>query len=319
MFTYYGKIVIKTIKAYQEMYPKTEIMVGGVFASLMPDYVEQKTGIKPHVGLLEIVEPFKPDYSLFPKQHKCVVFTSRGCIRKCKFCAVKSLEQFKLNENWKQEIRKHERYTLIDIQDNNFTATPFEHQTAVVKYLAKLKKNVDFRSGLDCFLFKAKHAKLYSQLKIPTIRFAFDGMYQDGHIQPAIELALKTLAKDCTVYTLFNFNDDAQEFYYRSSELVRVGANVYPMQYSPLDRVDQDFIGDKWSRIMLSNFDKLLRAFSNGRMQIFGRGSADRFKKFFGASGDEFYDIIRNNDKLIARVKMDEDKGFKVKNLVEKD
>ena len=69
----------------------------------------------------EIEEYKRLDYTLYPKCDFSLVFLSRGCIRKCKFCLVNrkeghihSVEPVDLNPNGK----------YIDVLDNNFFASP---------------------------------------------------------------------------------------------------------------------------------------------------------------------------------------------------
>jgi len=50
LFTYEAKKTIATIKHYQQTFPEAKIVIGGIFASLMPDYIEEQTGIKPFIG-----------------------------------------------------------------------------------------------------------------------------------------------------------------------------------------------------------------------------------------------------------------------------
>ena len=301
IFTYYGEIVLNTIRAYQEYYPKAEIKVGGVFATLMPDYVEAQTGIKPHVGLLDSVEDFAPDYTIFPENKYSILFTSRGCVRKCQFCAVSKIEKFHLLQKkmWKHDLNPNAK--IIRVQDNNFVATPFEHQTEVVNYLATLKKTtIDFNSGIDAIIFKEKHAELYSKLKIKPLRFAFDGMYQDGYVQRAIELAKKyKLSQEYTIYTLFNFKDTPAELYYRITEIMKAGGGAYPMQYAPLDDMVRKFVGENWNEKELKNFNKLIRCdLYAGRPLYLDKNEGIKvFQSIFGRNDKEFVEILNSGKK----------------------
>jgi hypothetical protein len=111
LFTFYFKKTIETIEYCKKLVSdKTKVLVGGVMASLIPDEVEEATGIKPIVGLLDlpgildddddtIIDLLPPDYSIleeidynYPEHDGYYGYTSRGCIRKCAFCAVPTLE-----------------------------------------------------------------------------------------------------------------------------------------------------------------------------------------------------------------------------------
>lgn len=87
------------------------IMVGGVMASIQPDEIEKATGIRPHIGTLHtpykdidkdnpyIIDELPLDYSIldeidyvYPDSGAYYSYSTRGCIRKCSFCAVWRIE-----------------------------------------------------------------------------------------------------------------------------------------------------------------------------------------------------------------------------------
>lgn len=82
-------------------------MVGGVLASIQPKEIENATGIKPHCGTLHtpykdidddnpyVIDELPLDYSILEEIDYEYVdgraffsYATRGCIRKCPFCAV---------------------------------------------------------------------------------------------------------------------------------------------------------------------------------------------------------------------------------------
>lgn len=85
-------------------------MVGGIMASILADRVEEETGIRPHVGTLHtpgeldpesdlIIDTLPLDYSIleeieyqYPASDAYFAYMTRGCVNKCKFCAVPKLE-----------------------------------------------------------------------------------------------------------------------------------------------------------------------------------------------------------------------------------
>ena len=44
LFTYESDVVIDTINYYKRCFKSSEIIVGGIFATLMPEYLKEKTG-----------------------------------------------------------------------------------------------------------------------------------------------------------------------------------------------------------------------------------------------------------------------------------
>lgn len=110
LFTFYYLKTINTIKAVKNLVRnEKEIYVGGIMASVMPEKIKEETNITPHVGLLNkpgilddneyIIDDLPLDYSIlheidykYPVDNTFYAYSTRGCIRKCSFCAVPILE-----------------------------------------------------------------------------------------------------------------------------------------------------------------------------------------------------------------------------------
>lgn len=111
LFTFYWDITIDTINFAKRLCKKQDdVMVGGIMASLLSDEVEAATGIKPFVGLLNtpgdidsgnglVIDELPLDYSIleeidyiYPANNAYFAYMTRGCVNKCKFCAVPKLE-----------------------------------------------------------------------------------------------------------------------------------------------------------------------------------------------------------------------------------
>lgn len=111
LFTFYWDITIETINFAKYLVKDVKnLMVGGVLASIQPKEIEAATGIKPHVGILnkpgqldkgdtQIIDELPLDYSIldeieyeYPMSNAFYGYLTRGCIRKCPFCAVPTLE-----------------------------------------------------------------------------------------------------------------------------------------------------------------------------------------------------------------------------------
>ena len=111
LFTYHWNITIETIEFAKKLVKKNSgLMVGGVLATLQADELEKETGIKPHKGILnipgqldegddKIIDNLPLDYSIldeiaykYPMSNAFYGYTTRGCVRRCPFCAVPVLE-----------------------------------------------------------------------------------------------------------------------------------------------------------------------------------------------------------------------------------
>lgn len=148
LFTFYWDITVETINyAKQFVKPNGQMMVGGVLASIQPNEIEKATGIRPHVGVLntpgeidtddsQIIDGLPLDYSIldeidyeYPMSNAYYGYTSRGCIRKCPFCAVSTLEPkfipyIPLKERIDGIKNKYGEQKDLLLMDNNILASP---------------------------------------------------------------------------------------------------------------------------------------------------------------------------------------------------
>jgi hypothetical protein len=289
LFTYQAPIVLKTVNDLKRsIYTRhSNLLIGGVLATLEPDYIRKKTGLDPFVGWSKVLDENGPDYTLdyqIPDLWKdySTIFTSRGCCNKCEYCAVKTLEpKFWLNPTWK----KHINYDLpkIKIGDNNLLATPKKHQHDVLTYLASLKQEVMFDGGLYAKLITDENAKLLSKVNIDKrrgIHTAFDRKEDDGHFQRGVEKMLKAGIdkRKILVYVLINFEETPQEANYRIMECAKYDVFGYAMIYRPLNSLTLEQkqysnTNPYWSK-------NLLRAFSD-YSQGFGYYKGKTFEKWY--------------------------------------
>lgn len=263
LFTYESEKVLQTVKFYKQRYKHAKIMVGGIFATLNAKLVEKETGIKPFLGYSKELDMVKPDYDLTTTGTKwddfSFVFTSRGCVNHCPFCAVPRLEpDLWLNPNWKQAIDFRRKNVMI--HDNNLTALPMSHFKDVTTFLKKHQLGVIFDNGFDCRIFNQQHLTALQGVKILKggLRFAFDTMQSDGYIQKTLKLCLDSgISKSkLTVFILFNFMDTPQEAEHRMTEIIKLGVRVYPQQYVPLNKLSRlpIFVGKHWTEDLVRAF-----------------------------------------------------------------
>ena len=111
LFTFHWEITIDTINYAKRLCKKQEdVMVGGVMSTILANDVFEATGIHPFVGLLNhpgdidpgnplIIDELPLDYSIleeidyaYPANNAYFAYMTRGCINRCKFCAVPKLE-----------------------------------------------------------------------------------------------------------------------------------------------------------------------------------------------------------------------------------
>jgi len=268
MFTYESRKTISCINYYKNNYPNARIIVGGIFATLMPDYIYGKTGTKPFTGYSHSLDAIKPDYELVntmieysPKIERwknfSFLFSMRGCPRNCKFCSIKILEpEIHIIENWKELIDYNKKHVMFF--DNNLTAQP-DHFNKVINFLIKKRLITYFHNGFDVRLITDEQIKLLSKVRWQEngLRIAFDNMSQDGYFQKSVKklLALGIPKYAFFVFVLFNFRDTYEEAMYRASEVRKLGIRPYPQLFKPLDELDNKIVASKhWTVALARQF-----------------------------------------------------------------
>lgn len=157
LFTFHWGLTIETIEfAKKVCKDPAQVLVGGILASVVPDAVENATGIKSHVGSLNVTKlpgdqplpaPFGKtlidnlplDYSIleeidydYPAKNAYYAYATRGCVNECKFCAVPILEgEMKHYIPLKKRVdetreRFGEQRHLLLLDNNVFASTKFD-------------------------------------------------------------------------------------------------------------------------------------------------------------------------------------------------
>lgn len=312
-FTYDVPHAIKIIREAKKRAKK--VLVGGISASLMPERFE-KEGVEVHKGLILEAEKCSPDYSLLesPTEYS-ITHTSRGCIRKCSFCMVKTLEpEFKNREKWERDISPATKKVLF--YDNNFLAKSLPDLKKDIETLKKLVRSgkvlgIDFNQGLDARLMTEEIGDILKGLPINPVRFAFDGLHEDGYFQNAVKIMAERGFVDFMNYVLYNFTDTPKDLYYRVrtcvelSEEFGVRCQVFPMRYQPIliPSTDRGYVGKNWTQKKRNNFSSIVSSHGSGKISCKGvpgiMGMVEEFEYWFGKSPEEF-------DRLLSYPKLRE-------------
>ena len=287
------------------------VLVGGVAATLLPEHFE-RVGLEVHKGLVPDAEQFAPDYSLLGDTPEySITHTSRGCVRKCSFCMVHRLEpDFAEREAWERDISPHTSKVLF--YDNNWFAKGIEglgRDVARIRALMDAGRitEIDFNQGLDCRLMTEEIADLLQGLPLRPVRFAFDGMQEDGYYQRAVEMMVAQGYDDFLAYVLYNFTDTPKDFYYRLRESVRLQTELdnqsktklhvqsFPMCYQPILEADSEklYTGKHWTAQKKMGFRCIRNGFSGWRAIISAQGGStmspmEEFEYWLGKDADEF-------------------------------
>lgn len=324
IFTYYSKIYKKTIDYYYKKFPNTKILVGGVFPTLYPKWFEKWNEpilnlytVKTHQGTSCEIENLIPKYNVkiisededpYPR-NKIVLYSSRGCVNKCAYCAVPRLEGALHSFKSIKDVLKVAKDEIPDVSsvvlyDNNFTE--HEYFDEIVDELIEFGLPIDIH-GLHVDSFTEHHAKRLSELEwkpqsdtgTPYIRFSFDKMKYADNIEHALELVKKyDIKAQFFAYMLFNFTDSPEDFWWRiqkTQEIVdKVGRTIYlfPQRYEPFKTLERNkFIGPKWTDELVRGLVKLYTSI-HGFIPI---TKTHNIYKWIGRDYDEFLKKIHKS------------------------
>ena len=204
-----------------------DVLVGGPAVSLMPDMLPANTA---------------SDVDALVRHNPDATFTSRGCIRRCSFCAVPKTEG--------QLVELDEWEAKPIVCDNNLLACSRRHFNRVIDRLKPLT-GVDFNQGLDARLLTKGHATRLAELDVKWVRLAWDSVDNEASFIHAFELlrGAGIPKSKIGVYVLIGFKDTPGDALYRLETIHRkFGAWPFPMRYQPLDTIMKDaFVGPHWT------------------------------------------------------------------------
>lgn len=265
LFTYAWKPVHDAVAHYKKAFPNARITLGGIYATLMPDHAETSGVDEIHEGLFDDAEDLLPDYSLLQsRESTSIVFSHRGCVRNCPYCAVPVLEP---KRGPIKSIRHlvHPGHRKIILWDNNTLG--MDNWRDLVAELKEIGLPVDFNQGLDARFITEEVAEELRGLRISPIRMAYDVPGE----RKALEQAIPALGRAgfrrrrMIIYVLYNFQDSPEDFLDRVRNLLEWGVVAYPMRFEPLDSLAKNkYIGTKWTTEQLEMVARARRVIGYG-------------------------------------------------------
>jgi hypothetical protein len=269
LFTYESKKVQESLDRIYELNPGANVLIGGIFASLRPKWFEERyPKAKIFVGYSRVLDTCFPtdlDWGITDEwKDYFTIFTTRGCMNKCAYCAVWRIEEKEklwINSFWRELLYNTPKKRIM-VSDNNLTSAPREHVIEVLKTLHEINKPVLFNNGIDVKYVDEEYAKLLGKLKYVAgggLTVAFDRIEEDGLFQDKVKMLLQAGVKPTVMkaFVLYNFTDTPQEAHYRMNEVLKLGVRPYPQRYSSLyslDRKKDMFVGKYWTKNLTTAF-----------------------------------------------------------------
>ncbi|MBE0515901.1 MAG: cobalamin B12-binding domain-containing protein [Methanophagales archaeon] len=252
LFTYWAKYVKDAVRHYKHVFPNAKIVVGGIYASFMPDHCKKFTGCdEVKEGVLHEAEKYFPAYDLITNANPHpidyqIIHTSRGCIRNCEFCGVKKIEpNFKPKSSVKEEIKKRK----VVFYDNNFLANT--HIEDILRELIDLKKRkkilwCESQSGFDGRVLKERPylGELLKKVGFRDPRIAWDwgyGQFQEIEEQIGILRTGGYNSQDIYVFMLYNWEIPFEEMERKRIKCWEWKVQIADCRYRPLDQTFDEY------------------------------------------------------------------------------
>jgi len=252
LFTYWSKYVRDAVGYYKDLFPSAKIVVGGIYASLMPEHCKEFTGCDAvHTGVLEGAEEVLPAYDLIqdanpePVDYQ-IIHASRGCARKCSFCGVWKVEpQFKAKKSIKDKITSRK----IVFYDNNLLYNP--HIENILQELINLKRAgrlewCDSQSGFDGRILMQKPylARMVKDAGFRQPRIAWDwGYIESESIRTQIDLLTEAGydSREIYIFMLYNWDIPFAEMEKKRVKCWEWRTQIADCRYRPLQQTYDDY------------------------------------------------------------------------------
>lgn len=210
------------------------------------------------------IEHIMPDYHLYDEWVKMQIdngvkasslkeytdysigFTTRGCIRKCKFCVNKNYNKCDLHSPLEEFVDNNRPYICL-LDDNIFACPKWKD---VFESLIATGKRFKFKQGIDeRLLTDEKCEYLFNKSKYAgDITFAFDNIKDKDLIISKLDMIRRHTKRQVVFYTFCAFNHDRPNYYdkefwhkdiadlfERIKILMTYGCLAYVMRYKDYD------------------------------------------------------------------------------------
>ncbi len=247
LFTYWSIYVKESVSFYKKLYPKSKIIVGGIYATLMPEHCKEYTSCdKVFIGQHEEADKLLPAYDLVDVDYQ-IMHGMRGCPRKCPFCGIWKIENLSF-KNAKQ-ISKEIFSNKLIFYDNNMLVNP--NIKSILSMLSKTIYNdrilkCECQSGFDGRILakKPELATLLKKARFINIRLAWDFAYEQySEVENWISILENAgyKKKDIFVFMVYNWSFDYEELEAKRKKCLEWGVQIADCRFRPLDKTFDNY------------------------------------------------------------------------------
>ena len=248
LFTYWSELVWETVGYYKARFPAAEVVVGGIYASLMPDHCAQSGCDDVFVGLHEEAERLAPALDLVETDFQ-IINASRGCPRECAFCGVWRIEP---DFTYKQSVVQEIQANRVLFYDNNLLANPYIGTILDEIAALRVKGRVvtcEAQCGIDGRLLTVELACSLKRARFVYPRIAWDHGYEEHDaVARQIEMLLNAGydRRHVYVFMLYNFDLSYEELDKKRRKCFEWGVQIADCRYRPLDQIFDHYDPQAW-------------------------------------------------------------------------
>jgi hypothetical protein len=278
LFTYWANYVKETVMFYKSRYPDAEIIVGGIYATLMPEDCKEVTGCdNVFIGQHQEADRMKPAYDLVDVDYQ-ILHGMRGCTRKCPFCGIWKLEKLSFKDQ--NQLQEEIFLNKLVFYDNNFLVNP--HIENILTMLSDLRINkkvvhCECQSGFDGREIEKRPylAKMLKNARFKNVRLAWDFSYEQyEQVAKWIEILENAGYRRCNIFIfmIFNWSFDFKELEQKRNKCFEWGVQISDCRYRPLNQTFDNYdsrqkgqtssdyyIHSNWTDLQVRQFRKNVR------------------------------------------------------------
>lgn len=238
LFTYWSNYVWDSVHFYKDRYPSSKVIVGGVYASLMPEHCKLSGCDEVFIGVHKSADKCKPAYDLLNIDYQ-IIRTTRGCIRRCSFCGAYKLEP---NFSYKKSIRKEIFKERLVFYDDNILANPNikEILHEIINLRIRDKRIIcESQCGFDGRLLTVEIAKMLKKAGFRYPKIAWDGplsSYKDAKKQIDTLVRSGYRRNDISVFMLYNWELSFKEMEKKRLKCWKWKVQISDCRYRPLNQ-----------------------------------------------------------------------------------